>query len=183
MSIRGMCMDQTNPYQYVGCRLKNNVYSPGGVLLIKEGVILSEKLIDKLERINISIEDFQDDITPVIEDQLLSPFKQQLLVDQAVEEMKGIFSDVKGDPKVLLAVEENILPVVRHLTLNYNLSTLVSGLQSKDDYTYRHNLGVSVLSTLIAKWLNLSEQEIELVSLGGLLHDIGKLEISDEIFK
>ncbi|WP_209125009.1 HD-GYP domain-containing protein [Alkalihalobacillus sp. BA299] len=57
----------------------------------------------------------------------------------------------------------------------------MNGILKKDDYTYRHNIGVSVLASLLAKWLGLSREEISLISMGGLLHDISKLYIPDEI--
>ncbi|MNL32917.1 Cyclic di-GMP phosphodiesterase response regulator RpfG [compost metagenome] len=50
-----------------------------------------------------------------------------------------------------------------------------------DTYTEEHSNRVSMYSVLIGKKLNLNEDEISCLKVGGLLHDIGKNEISDNI--
>jgi putative nucleotidyltransferase with HDIG domain len=50
-----------------------------------------------------------------------------------------------------------------------------------DDYTYSHSLNVSLMSIIIARWMNLSEAEIDEIATAGLLHDIGKTKISDKL--
>ncbi len=52
---------------------------------------------------------------------------------------------------------------------------------SHDEYTEHHSYRVSVYATRIAARLKLSAERIEDVRAAGLLHDIGKLEISREI--
>lgn len=61
------------------------------------------------------------------------------------------------------------------------LSVLLEGLQHKDNYTYRHNIGVAIVAAMLAKWLDFPEHERRLITLGGLLHDIGKLQISEHL--
>ena len=52
---------------------------------------------------------------------------------------------------------------------------------SKDEYTEHHSHRVSVYATRIAAHLGLDHERIEDVRAAGLLHDIGKLEISREL--
>jgi putative nucleotidyltransferase with HDIG domain len=52
---------------------------------------------------------------------------------------------------------------------------------SHDEYTEHHSYRVSVYATRIAEHLKLSPERIEDVRAAGLLHDIGKLEISREL--
>jgi putative nucleotidyltransferase with HDIG domain len=52
---------------------------------------------------------------------------------------------------------------------------------SHDEYTEHHSYRVSVYATRIAAHLKLSPERIEDVRAAGLLHDIGKLEISREL--
>ena len=54
-------------------------------------------------------------------------------------------------------------------------------MEEKDDYTFNHSLNVSMLATMIGKWLNYSDKNIKQLALAGLFHDIGKLKISDDI--
>ena len=52
---------------------------------------------------------------------------------------------------------------------------------SKDEYTEHHSHRVSVYATRIATHLRLNPERIEDVRAAGLLHDIGKLEISRDL--
>jgi putative nucleotidyltransferase with HDIG domain len=52
---------------------------------------------------------------------------------------------------------------------------------SKDEYTEHHSYRVSVYAVRIAERLHLSADRIEDVRAAGLLHDIGKLDISREL--
>lgn len=52
---------------------------------------------------------------------------------------------------------------------------------SKDEYTEHHSHRVSVYATRIAAHLGLDAERIEDVRAAGLLHDIGKLEISRDL--
>ena len=54
-------------------------------------------------------------------------------------------------------------------------------LEAKDAYTRGHSQRVSHYSVQIARELGLHEREIEAIRLAGILHDIGKIGIRDEI--
>ncbi len=57
-------------------------------------------------------------------------------------------------------------------------------LKEKNESLYMHNLRVSKIAEIIAKGLNLSQDEINLVKYGAILHDVGKLLIdSNALFK
>jgi putative nucleotidyltransferase with HDIG domain len=56
-------------------------------------------------------------------------------------------------------------------------------LDARDPYTAGHSERVSALSVLIGRRLNLSETDLEVLRLGALLHDIGKIGVSDAILR
>lgn len=61
------------------------------------------------------------------------------------------------------------------------IMTLVAAMEAKDPYTQGHALRVSTSAVKIAKALGLSRDEIEDIEIAGILHDIGKIGISDTI--
>ncbi|MCA8998230.1 MAG: HD-GYP domain-containing protein, partial [Planctomycetaceae bacterium] len=61
------------------------------------------------------------------------------------------------------------------------VSAMVRAIDAKDHYTKGHSDRVSRISKVLARTLNLSEQDREQVALAGLLHDIGKIGVPDEI--
>lgn len=58
---------------------------------------------------------------------------------------------------------------------------IVKTIEAKDIYTAGHSTRVADISELIAKELNMNEDEIEIVHYAGHLHDIGKIGIPDGI--
>jgi putative nucleotidyltransferase with HDIG domain len=71
---------------------------------------------------------------------------------------------------------------VRELRQTYNgVLVLLRHFISKDEYTEHHSYRVSEYAARISARLSLSERQIEDVRAAGLLHDIGKLDISREL--
>lgn len=57
----------------------------------------------------------------------------------------------------------------------------VTRLKRKDESTYVHSLAVSGMMTLLARSLDMDEETTTILGVAGMLHDIGKLLIPDEI--
>ncbi|RYD43170.1 MAG: HD-GYP domain-containing protein, partial [Sphingomonadales bacterium] len=54
-------------------------------------------------------------------------------------------------------------------------------LKEKDEYTYLHSVAVCALMINFARHLELDPQQVEELGVAGLLHDVGKVAVSDEI--
>jgi len=61
------------------------------------------------------------------------------------------------------------------------IETLRFTVEAKDTYTRGHSDRVSEYSVLLGKHLGLSEEDIHLLRVGGLFHDIGKIGVPDSI--
>lgn len=61
------------------------------------------------------------------------------------------------------------------------VKTVLEMLHNKDRETWMHCLRVSRMSEIIANEMNLKGPEVQLIKLGGALHDIGKILIDDAI--
>ncbi len=62
------------------------------------------------------------------------------------------------------------------------VSAMASALAARDTYTVGHVERVAEYCCQIAKAMELSEQDIEYIRLGGLLHDMGKIGFPDALF-
>ncbi|WP_100405753.1 HD-GYP domain-containing protein [Bacillus solitudinis] len=107
--------------------------------------------------------------------------KKEALMLQTMTELKQIFHNDQNHRSEIRRVETYILSLVKEMSEEKHLAGLMHDLQVKDDYTYRHNIGVSIISSMLAKWLNLTDEEINQVTLGGLVHDIGKARIDKNL--
>jgi HD-GYP domain-containing protein (c-di-GMP phosphodiesterase class II) len=61
------------------------------------------------------------------------------------------------------------------------LFVLCAAIERRDPYTLGHSTRVTALARTIAARLRCERDELEALELGGPLHDIGKLTISDEV--
>ena len=61
------------------------------------------------------------------------------------------------------------------------IRALATALDARDPYTAGHSERVSVLSVAIGRSLRLRDEEIEVIRLGALLHDIGKIGVPDAV--
>src|SRR5476649_1942802 len=61
------------------------------------------------------------------------------------------------------------------------IRALATALDARDPYTAGHSERVSVLSVAIGRQLALSPDEVEVLRLGALLHDIGKIGVPDQV--
>jgi len=62
-----------------------------------------------------------------------------------------------------------------------SIRALATALDARDPYTAGHSERVSVLSVAIARALKLAVEDIEVIRLGALLHDIGKIGVPDAV--
>jgi len=63
------------------------------------------------------------------------------------------------------------------------IRALATALDARDPYTAGHSDRVSVLSVAIGRTLSLSADDLEVVRLGALLHDIGKIGVPDDVLR
>jgi putative nucleotidyltransferase with HDIG domain len=60
-------------------------------------------------------------------------------------------------------------------------ASMVTALDLKDNYTARHSAAVAMYSYDMTKAMGLTDEECNLALLAGLLHDLGKISVPDEL--
>ena len=56
-------------------------------------------------------------------------------------------------------------------------------IRSLDDLTFVHGINVALICNVFGQWLKMSREDLDALTLAGLLHDVGKLTIPDAILK
>ena len=74
-------------------------------------------------------------------------------------------------------VEEISASITRNPEAFLNLARL----KTKDDYTYLHSVAVCALMIALGKQLGLTGAELKNAGLAGLLHDVGKMQIPEDV--
>ena len=61
------------------------------------------------------------------------------------------------------------------------LLDMLANMKNLEDPTYSHSLNVALIARSLGKWLKFSREDLNVLTLAGLLHDIGKTQIPEEI--
>lgn len=72
------------------------------------------------------------------------------------------------------AAYERVAPTIYALT---------AAIDAKDNYTFIHSMNVSKYAVTLAESLDMNANEIEIIRDAGMLHDIGKISIPENILK
>lgn len=101
-------------------------------------------------------------------------------------EASSIVNTVLLDCRMGKQVElEKLEPIIATITgsIFRNPDAIVSLLRIKqaDKYTFQHSVAVSTLLISFCRAMEIDRATIELVGIGGLLHDIGKMKVPDQI--
>jgi putative nucleotidyltransferase with HDIG domain len=80
---------------------------------------------------------------------------------------------------------EKLEPVVQEMTesilRNGNALVSLCRVKDKDDYTFLHSVSVCALLVSFCRAVGMEKSNIQLVGIGGLLHDIGKMKVPNAI--
>lgn len=150
-----------------------------GAILISKGTVLNKKSISKIYNQGIkyvAIYDENSDSEKLLENSFV--IKYEILSDK----IESVFTNIKFGKKIILAeISEEVDDLIVEIIQNDNILGRIRQLEENDDYTFNHSLNVSMLATMVGKWLNYSDKHIKQLALVGLFHDIGKLKIADNI--
>ncbi len=79
------------------------------------------------------------------------------------------------------SVKSSVKNMVREVLTNEEAMLMMIMLKDNNDHVAQHCLNVSILSIGFARYLGFSEQQIEDIGVGALLHDIGKVKIDSKL--
>ena len=102
--------------------------------------------------------------------------EKKRLVEENREYQHNLESMVKERTKQLSAANEDLQRL-----FTGSIKALAQALEAKDEYTQGHSARVAEESVNIARYLSLSDTEIQRMWLAGYLHDIGKIGIKEAV--
>ena len=177
-----------------------DTYSTKGKLILPKNTIITKSIISKLVSNDVLFVEIEDDAVEIKSDDISL---QNFAIDEETVKSKPEYKKFKR------RYEKNVQDISEHLndivyknasieidtmlnsTLNIikstdsplSIFTMLSTMKDYDDSTFNHSLNVSLICNIFGKWLNLSNEDIEIVTTCGLFHDIGKLLIPEDIIK
>jgi putative nucleotidyltransferase with HDIG domain len=164
----------------VGTILAEDVKTYQGITLVAKDSVLNRYILDRLAEIGVM------DIWTYTADGLneTNPNKERIETSylEAILAVKQVLREISSGEKLNYhKITQLSAQIYGSVNDSSNIIKYLNNIQAKDEYTYTHCVNVAIYAMLIAKWLALPKADIEEVIQAGLLHDIGKVLIPDEI--
>jgi putative nucleotidyltransferase with HDIG domain len=100
----------------------------------------------------------------------------------AVSYTRGVMTKIKQGEKVNIKKAKRIVEsMVDHLIEEEKFLMGMTAIKDYDEYTYHHSVNVSILSIALGQRLGLNRKFLTEIGLVALFHDIGKIEIPNEV--
>lgn len=186
-----------------GMIIASNVMTKGGQCVLKKGSALTRQSIMRLSFYNIKSVMVEDEIpAPAPEEPATEApapsapkaYSQKIKTSQKFQSfqidhtivlsvIRNSFEDYvsHGAPldtaELLLKVQE----LFDSCKTSLELFNMLHNMHSSEDSIYAHSLNVALICRQLGKWLKSDAATLDTMTLCGLLHDIGKLKIPDEI--
>lgn len=182
-------------YIHKGMVVATHIYSKTGALLLSEGSKLDEKVIQLLTKaglksIKIYDENIDNQVTFPNAGYNESKYKYipkksntpHNLIKNEIELLIGSSSSEYASSEIRKTNAYVKIGVIFRDLLNkhYFLDYLLN-VKSIDRFTLRHSINVAVISLLVATSLNLKNDDLNIIALGAVFHDIGKERIHHDL--
>ncbi len=196
MATKKCTLDELEP----GMILDRTVLTDTGATLMDAGTVLTARHIDILKNrfsdgymsffINSAIMD--EDLQALFMGGDTSKVEPEAAVIDP--RYKSLYQEVMDDMRLLIEQKRKYnvldLELIGNFLADKKLDELCDGaravsqihsMKREGDYLLNHSIHVAILAGLMGRWLRWPRADRERLLLAGLLHDIGMLEVSDEI--
>lgn len=173
-----------------GETLARSIYTENGTVLVGAGVELTQRMIVRLKSKNITSLYVQDKRTDdiIVETVISEQTRREAMsiihdtfrtMNEGPQKWQQLFSDRAFGRHL----REVMTAVAGELSSSRSAMNLLADACAFDNYIFTHSFNVALYSTALAMKTGFSDKEVLEISIGGLLHDIGKVQIPDSILK
>ena len=165
----------------VGMVTAQSIFSEKGAPFLVRGTPLTDRYIYRLRQLSVP----ELHVTSLSANFQLPPppdvIEERTRV-QAVDSVAETFrqAEVNGQFDMNLMEQCADLLVRDIMTKKKNL-VQITDIRLHDSYTFSHSVNVAVLATMLGNLCGYSKSKLQVITLGGLLHDIGKLAVPTPI--
>lgn len=173
-----------------------DVFNYNGQMVLPCGMTLTDKAITRLEFYSILSVKIEDAVTAngvPYESTTLSQRIQESAefkaftkdYDDGLKSFKDSINRLvtENEPLPVDEMLDNALNILKQASSKYNTLDMLHNMRQYDDLTFAHSMNVALICNVFSKWLKWSPEDQRILTMCGLLHDIGKVKIPDAIIK
>jgi len=183
-----------------GMILEQTIADRADRVLIARGTVLDEYHIDSMKKMGITgvyirtgvIEEKHEENEPVITAQVQQQIDKVKIEDRArvhlsesvkkrvAEGVQYLYQDTEstGFVDMTRSITDDLMKAIED---NEAIAVDISALKVSDEYTFKHSVDVATMSMIVSRQYGLPDEQIYEIGISGLLHDIGKSKIPNEI--
>jgi HD-GYP domain-containing protein (c-di-GMP phosphodiesterase class II) len=175
----------------------------GTIPLLRSGVVMNERFIDRLERAGIYTVYIDDELGQGIE---VTPLVSEQTRSLAADSLGAIFAEMRAgesaaqpmDPDTLATLTSVVHLLAAEIGNSKDAAVAIQNLAAASSYTVQHSINVTALGLLIGErclhdhgWtdyrdrrrLDRTQEQLVQLGLGLMLHDIGKSLFPKELLE
>ncbi len=186
-----------------GMRVDQTIVDETERILVERGGILTDGLISQLCKLGVSGvyvregEDIIEEELLVSDEEVVTPDVLATVEELSVADRTKVTISESVRERVAEGIaylcnnteSEQFADITRNITddlmkaidSNDAVAVDISILKVSDEYTFKHSVDVATMAMVIAKKLGMSQSNIYEIGIAGLLHDIGKSKIPNDI--
>ena len=180
-----------------GLVVAEDIYSANNQLIISKNTVLNRKIITRLRfylinefLIVVESSDKQPDKPVVQEDNYSQVIRNSVEFKRFNEKFVESIGDFKTElnniangqePLDLEKLLEHTTRILAESRNGIHVFDMLHCMREFDDLTYVHSINVALICNVFGNWLKIPQSEIDILTLSGLLHDIGKLKLPTHI--
>ncbi len=160
-----------------GMKLARTLYSPEGLILVRENTDLTEQIIKKLKLLGMPAAY----IIGKAENIIPEPVSEATRVD-LIKSLSKLDADVRsGKNANLLASKQPLYALVDEIVCNPKNLIGITDIRLRKDYIYGHSVNVSIIAVKIGLNMGYNQLRLAELAVGALFHDIGMTKVPIEI--
>ena len=158
-----------------------SIFNEKGAAFLVRGTPLTDRYIYRLRQLSVP----ELHVTSLSSNFQLQPppdiIKEHTRV-QAVENVAETFRQAEMHGRFNMSLIERCADLlVRDIMSKKKNLVQITDIRLHDSYTFSHSVNVAVLSAMLGNLCGYSKSKLQVITLGGLLHDIGKLAVPTSI--
>ena len=181
----------------LGMVIADDVYTAGRQLVVNKGITIDERILDKLMELSIKwvlIYSIEKPSGKIVEGHLPRTHSEKLRASEAYQEFSAKYEERTESFKCELndianknadvdidTMFESSMEMLESDNNTYHVFDMLHNMMTFDDSTYSHSLNVAMIANILGKWLGMPEEEIKVITVAGMLHDVGKLLVPQEL--
>ena len=158
-----------------------SIFNEKGAAFLVRGTPLTDRYIYRLRQLSIP----ELHVTSLSSNFQLQPppdIVEERTRVQAVDNVAETFREAEENGRFdMTRLEKCADFLVRDIMAKKKNLVQITDIRLHDSYTFSHSVNVAVLSTMLGDLCGYSKRKLQIITLGGLLHDIGKLAVPTPI--